>query len=144
LEYENGAVVTARADVLAYEEIVVASRQLSKGRNVTDDDLFLARTEVGKIPAGAVRDTKEVVGKVINRSIGPNLPVLQQHVGGSKLVKRGRTVTLIAESGGVRVATMGETRENAYIDEAVKVTNLSSKKTVTGILIDENTVRVTF
>jgi flagella basal body P-ring formation protein FlgA len=53
-------------------------------------------------------------------------------------------VTLVAESGGVRISTMGETRENAYIEDAVKVTNLSSKKTVTGILIDENTVRVAF
>jgi len=144
LEYRNGAVVTAKADVDAYEEIVVASRQLLKNRPIAESDVFLARTEIGKIPTGAVRDPQEVVGKVTIRSIGQNLPVLQRYVAGSKLVKRGRTVTIIAESNGMRVSAIGETRENAYVDEAVKVTNLDSKKIVTGILIDENTVRVGF
>jgi len=144
LEYKNGAVVTAKADVEAYEEIVVASRQLLKNRPITEDDVFLARTEIGKIPIGAVRDPKEIVGKVVNRSIGQNLPILHRHIAGTKFVKRGRMVTIIAESNGMRVSAMGETRENAYIDDVVKVTNLESKKTVTGILIDENTVRVSF
>jgi flagella basal body P-ring formation protein FlgA len=144
LEYGNGAVVTAKADVEAFEEIVVAARRLWRNRPVAEDDVYLARTEIGRIPAGAIRDPGEVVGKVMNRSIGPNLPVLSQHLAGSKIVKRGRRVTLIAESGGVRVATEGETRENAYVDDAVKVINLASKKTVTGILVDENTVRVDY
>jgi flagella basal body P-ring formation protein FlgA len=104
----------------------------------------MARTVVGRIPAGAIRDSKDAVGKVVNRSIGQNLPVLERDLASSGIVKRGRMVTIVAESGGVRVTTPGETRENAYIDAAVKVTNLASKKTVTGILIDENTVRVSF
>ena len=44
----------------------------------------------------------------------------------------------------MRIATSGETRENAYVDDVVKVVNLASKKTVTGILVDENTVRVDY
>ena len=144
LEYRNGAIVTARADVDAYEEIVVSSRQLSKNRPVSDDDVFLSRVAVGKAPAGAIRDPKDVVGKVVNRGIGQNRPILEQHLAAGSLVKRGKVVTIIAESNGVRVSTMGETNENAYIDDTVKVTNLVSKKTVTGILIDENTVRINF
>ncbi|MCL2103218.1 MAG: flagellar basal body P-ring formation chaperone FlgA [Syntrophorhabdaceae bacterium] len=144
LKYRNGAVVSARADVEAYERIVVASRQLLKNSLISKDDVFLARAAIGRIPAGAVRDPNEIVGKVINRSVGPNLPVLQQYVAGSKIVKRGKAVILVAENGGVRVTTIGETRENAYINDAVKAVNIASKKTVTGILIDENTVLVSF
>ena len=144
LEYGNGKLVTARADVDAYEEIVVSSRQLLKNRSVSEDDVFLSRVVVGKAPAGAIRDLKDVVGKVVNRGIGQNRPVLEQHLAGGSLVKRGKVVTIIAESNGVRVSTMGETNENAYVDDTVKVTNLASKKTVTGILVDENTVRISF
>ena len=144
LEYGNGTIVTAKADIEAYEEIVVASRKLLKDSLITEDDVFLSRVEVGKAPAGGIRDPGEIIGKIVIRSVGQNLPVLSQNLAGSKLVPRGRMVTIIAESGGVRVSTAGETRENAYIDGAVKVTNLASKKTVAGILIDENTVRVAF
>jgi len=144
LEYGNGAIVTASADIEAYEEIVVASMPLEKDRLISEGDVVLARVEIGKAPAGAIRDQGEVVGKVAIRSIRQNSPVLSRNLAGSKLVQRGRMVTIVAESGGMRVSTVGETRENAYIDGPVKVTNLASKKIVTGILIDENTVRVRF
>ena len=144
MEYADGSVVAAKADVVAFDEIVVSTRRLFRDRPVAEEDVSLARTEIGKVPAGAFHDPQEVVGKVMNRSIGPGLPVLSKHLAGSKLVKRGRKVTLVAERGGVRIATGGETRENAYVEDAVKVVNLASKKTVTGILVDENTVRVDF
>ena len=144
LEYGDGAVVVAKADIDAYEEVVVSSRKLWRDRPLAEDDVLLARMEVGRVPAGAFRDPREVVGKTMSRAIGPGLPVLPQHLAGSKLIKRGRVVNLVAERGGVRISTMGETRENAYVDDAVKVANLASKKTVTGILVDENTVRVDF
>ncbi|MBE0604301.1 MAG: flagellar basal body P-ring formation protein FlgA [Deltaproteobacteria bacterium] len=144
MEYGNGAVVTAKADIDVFEEIVISSRRLWKDRPLSEDDVTLARTEIGRVPSGAFRDPKEVVGKVMNRTIGANLPVLPQQLAGSKLVKRGRKVTLLAVGGGMRIATSGETRENAYVDDVVKVVNLASKKTVTGILIDETTVRVDF
>jgi len=144
MEYGNGAVVTAKADIDAFEEIVVSSRRLWKDRPLSEDDLTLARTEIGRVPSGAFRDPKDVVGKVMNRTIGANQPVLPQQLAGSKLVKRGRKVTLLAVSGGMRISTSGETRENAYVDDVVKVVNLASKKTVTGILVDETTVRVDF
>jgi flagella basal body P-ring formation protein FlgA len=144
MEYADGSVVAAKADVVAFDEIVVSTRRLWRDRPVAEEDVSLARAEIGKVPAGAFHDPLEVVGKVMNRSIGPGLPVLSKHLAGSKLVKRGRKVTLVAERGGVRISTGGETRENAYVDDAVKVVNLASKKTVTGILIDETTVRVDF
>ncbi len=144
MEYGDGSVVAAKADVVAFEEIVVSTRRLWRDRPVAEDDVSVARAEIGKVPAGAYHDPQEVVGKVMNRSIGPGMAVLSKHLAGSKLVKRGRRVILVAERGGVRIATGGETRENAYVDDAVKVVNLASKKTVTGILVDENTVRVDF
>jgi flagella basal body P-ring formation protein FlgA len=144
MEYGNGVVVTATADVAAFEEIVVTARRLWKNRPLAEGDVCLAREELGRIPSGAVRELEAVVGKILNREVGANLPVLSRYLAGSKVVKRGKKVTLIAESGGMRIAAGGETRENAYVDDVVKVVNLASKKTVTGILVDENTVRVDF
>ncbi|MEW6720394.1 MAG: flagellar basal body P-ring formation chaperone FlgA [Thermodesulfobacteriota bacterium] len=144
MEYGNGAVVTATADVEAFEEIVVTSRRLSRDRSLGEDDVYLARTEIGRVPQGALRDPEAAVGKVLNRSVGANVPLLSRHLAGSKVVKRGRKVTLVAESGGVRIAAAGETREDARVDDSVRTVNLASKKIVTGILVDENTVRVDY
>ncbi len=144
MEYAGGTVVTATANVVAFEEIVVTARPLGRNRPLAEDDVCLARRELGRIPPGALRDPKAVLGKTLTRAVGANLPVLPRYLAGSTLVPRGRKVTLVAESGGMRIATHGETRENAFVDAAVKAVNLASKRTVTGILVDENTVHVGF
>lgn len=142
MEYGNGAMVTATAEVAAYEEVVVSARPLRKGKPVSEDDVCLARMEIGRVPAGAFRDVESVVGRTLNRSVGTNLPIVDRHVEASALVKRGRKVTLLVEAEGMRIAAAGETRENAYVNAAVSAVNTASKRKVTGILIDENTVRI--
>jgi flagella basal body P-ring formation protein FlgA len=144
MEYRNGITVKATADVAAFEEVVASARPLSKERLLKEGDVYLARMEVENIPSGAVMDLQAVVGKTLTRSIGANLPIIDRYLAGSPLVKRGGKVTLLVESGGIRITTTGETRDNAYVHGSVRAINLASRQTVTGILIDENTVRVDY
>ena len=144
MEYGNGTTVKATADVAAFAEVVSSARPLSKERPLKEEDVCLVRMEVERIPAGAVTDLQAVIGKTLTRRIGANIPIVERYLAGSPLVKRGGKVTLLVESDGMRITTTGETRENAYVHGSVRVENLASRKTVTGILIDENTVRVDY
>jgi flagella basal body P-ring formation protein FlgA len=144
MKYADGSAVRATADVVAFGEVVVSARALSKDRPLEEGDVYLMRREVAQIPAGAVTDPKSVLGKTLSRAIGPNLPLLDRYVEQSALIPRGRTVTLVVENGGMRITATGRTRDNAYVNDAVRVMNLASRKTVTGILVDENTVRVEY
>jgi len=144
MEYGAGVTVKATADVAAFEEVVTSARPLSKQRPLKEGDVCLARMEVEKVPAGAVTDLQAVVGKMLTRPIGANLPIVDRYLAGSPLVKRGGKVTLLVETGGIRITTTGEIRDNAYVHTSVRAINLASRKTVTGILIDENTVRVDY
>jgi len=144
MEYGDGITVKATADVAAFGDVVASARPLSKERPLKEGDVFLVRMEVEKIPTGAVTDLQAVVGKTLTRQIGANLPIVERYLAASPLVKRGGKVTLLVETGGIRITTTGETRDNAYVHTSVRAVNLASRKTVTGILIDENTVRVDF
>lgn len=144
MEYGNGVTVKATADVAAFEEVVASARSLSKERPLKEGDVYLMRMEVENIPTGAVMDLQAVVGKTLTRQIGANLPIVDHYLAGSPLVKRGGKVTLLVEANGIRITTTGETRDNAYVHASVRAVNLASRKTVTGILIDENTVRVDY
>jgi flagella basal body P-ring formation protein FlgA len=46
------------------------------------------------------------------------------------------------ESGNFKITAPGEIKANSSVGRAVKAVNLASKKIVTGLLIDENTVKV--
>jgi len=144
MEYGDGITVKATADVAAFAEVVASARPLSRERPLKEGDVCLVRMEVENIPTGAVTDLRAVVGKTLTRSIGANLPIVDRYLAGSTLVKRGGKVTLLVETGRIRITTTGETRDNAYVHTSVRAVNLASRKTVTGILIDENTVRVDY
>lgn len=126
------------------DTVVLSARSLPKGHRLREGDIYLAQVENARIPEGALREADEAVGKRLSRSIGPNLPIREPMLQETKEVKRGRRVTLVAEADGLRISAPGETLENSRIDGYVKVVNMSSKKTVTGRLVDEGTVRVDF
>ena len=142
MEYGNGITVKATADVAVFEEVVASAPALSKERLLKEGDVCLVRREVEKIPTGAITDLQAVAGKTLTRSIGANLPIVDRYLAGSPLVKRGGKVTLLVETSRIRITTTGEIRDNAYVHTSVRAVNLASRNTVTGILIDENTVRV--
>jgi len=144
MEYGDGVTVKATADVAAFEEVAASARPISRERALTEGDVCLVRMAVEKIPAGAVTDLRAVIGKTLTRSIGANLPIVDRYLAGSPLVKRGGKVILLVETGRIRITTTGQTRDNAYVNSSVRAVNLASRNTVTGILIDENTVRVDY
>lgn len=144
MEYGNGITVKATADVAGFEEVVASARPLSREHALKEEDVCMVRMELENIPTGTVTDLQAVVGKTLTRSIGANLPIVDRYLAGSPLVKRGGKVTLLVETGRIRITTTGEIRDNAYIHSSVRAVNLASRKTVTGILIDENTVRVDY
>ncbi len=144
MEYGNGVTVKATADVAAFMEVVASARPLSKESPLREEDVCLVRMEMGGLPTGVITDLQAVVGKTLTRPIGANLPIVDRYLAGSPLVKRGGKVTLLVETAGVRITTTGEIRDNAYVHSSVRAVNLASRKTVTGILIDENTVRVDY
>lgn len=51
---------------------------------------------------------------------------------------------IIAESPSFVITTTGELRENGYVGSPARALNLASRKTVKGILIDENRLKVEF
>jgi len=59
-----------------------------------------------------------------------------------KVVKRGQMVELIIGNEGFSISASGKTKEKGYVGKPVRAVNLSSKKVVTGVLIDESTVKV--
>jgi len=72
------------------------------------------------------------------------MPIVDSMVSDKTLVKRGQRVVLVVESPDFNITAVGEIKENAYVGSYVKAMNLTSKKVITGLLIDENTVEVEF
>jgi len=142
LEFEDGTKVTATATVKAFDKMVLSRGGFRKGYTLKRDDVYSTLAEVQRIPDGTVKDVEQVVGKQLARSVISNMQITSSMVNETPVVKRGQKVTLLVESDNFRITALGEVRENGSVGRYVKALNLVSRKTVTGILVDENTVKV--
>lgn len=131
-----------KANVTALGRIVKSRRSFRRGHVISADDIYVSKMNIRKMPRSSVRTLGEIIGKSLKRSIGANNPVVEDMIEMSRVVKRGKRVVILINHNGMNITSAGMTKEKGYIGMPVKAVNLSSKKVITGVLIDENTVKV--
>lgn len=128
----------------AYDQVVMSRGAFAKGHRLREDDVYPAAMEIGRMPRGAVREVQLAVGRTLTRSVLPGAPLTDAAVSDRPVVKRGAKIFLLAAGGEFTIRAQGEIRHDAAVGDRVKAVNLQSKKTVSGMLVNENTVQVEF
>jgi flagella basal body P-ring formation protein FlgA len=144
MEFSSGRKITATGSVKAFDWIVMSARAFRKGHNLQRDDVFSKLMDITRIPKGAIRNAEQMIGKPLTRSIVANVPLVDTMIAVVPVVKKGRKVTLVIESPSFIITALGEIKENSSVGSRVKAANLASKKIISGLLFDENTVKVEF
>ncbi len=142
LQYKETGQIRVKVAIKGFERVVFAKRFLRKGEVLERADLYVGIVEADRVPSDAVRRPEEVLGKTVSRSISPNIIIRESMVISGPLIRKGKPVLIVVETPTFRITAPGRLNETASVGELVKVINLSTKKTVIGILIDENTVRI--
>jgi len=140
--FSDGKKVSVKANVNAFAKVVKTKRSFMKGHLIDTDDIYIAKMDIKKIRKGSVKDPADITGKTLKRSVEENVAIVEKMINRSMSVKRGRVVMLVIREGGLNMKAPGKLKKNSYVGRHVTVINLSSKKEVTGLLVDENTVEV--
>ena len=140
--FKNKEKLTVKATVKALDWVVKSRRPFKRGHRIERDDIYLTKMDVTKIPKSAVRSVEDIDGKLLKRSVLTNKPITEDMVETGTRVQRGKKVTILILSDGFKITAQGKLKERGHIGLPIKVMNLSSRKVVKGILVDENTVQV--
>jgi len=138
----EGKRTIVKANIKAYGWVLKSNRAFSKGHVLGEDDIYLEKMEIDKMPKSAVRNPDQIIGKSLKRSIVANITFVENMVEKYQVVKRGKMVELVIGNEDFSISVSGKTKEKGYVGKPVRAVNLSSKKVVTGVLIDESTVKV--
>jgi len=136
------ATAKLKYNIKKYQQVVVASRLISAGSLVTADSVIFERRDVGRMPPGYITDINKVLGFVVKRQIVPGATMTDSMVEKPVLIKRGQNVRIVAVIGGIEATALGVVMQNGSMGQLVRVQNVSSKKIITGQIIDEMTVKV--
>lgn len=134
--------VNARVDVLV--DAVVTAHFLGRHHGIQPKDIQRVSRSLALLPPDFLTDTEGVFGKrtviAVNRGEVLRAGMIEE----PPLIRRGDRVMLFIENEQIRITTAGEAREEGRRGERIKLVNLSSKREVSGRILDEKKVQVDF
>ncbi len=96
----------------------------------------------GSTIAGAFSIPEEVIGLEARVALYPGRPIRVQDVGAPALIERNQIVELVYQSTGLKISTEGRSLGRAAVGETLRVMNLSSRTTVSGVVQADRSVHV--
>ncbi len=122
----------------AQAESLVATRLITPGMVIAAADVALADA---RIP-GALDSYESAVGQTARIAIYAGRPLLAADIGPPVLVKRNQTVALRFGIGALSITAEGRALSAGGAGDTVRVMNLASKSTVSGLVLVDGTIEV--
>ncbi|MDI6869787.1 MAG: flagellar basal body P-ring formation chaperone FlgA [Bacillota bacterium] len=131
---EPHATLRPRALVAVKVPAVVAREGLARGSVIQPGQVGVVEIELTRLPDGALRTEEQAVGRQTVRSIPAGAPLRRSDVMVPVVVRRGDRVTVTVEAGGLVLAVPGMALEAGGAGEVIRVQNLQSNRTVSGVV----------
>jgi flagellar basal body P-ring formation protein FlgA len=123
---------------LAAAESVIALRTIQAQSVVSEADL----DHVDAVIPGAISDVALVIGQQARVTIYAGRPIRAADFGAPTLVDRNQIVQLIYAAGGLQIITEGRALGRGGAGDVIRVMNIASRSTVSGVVTDTGAVRV--
>jgi len=136
----------ARFQLRAYADewrtVPVAARPLRRGAIVVAEDIELARMNKVKVTRDVVENLGDLVGFQLTRDVGQGEILSTSMVVIPPVIKSGSRVTLLYKQGRLEATASGVALESGPRGAEIKIRNESSKRIVSGKVIEEGLVTV--
>jgi len=127
-----------------FQPVVCASRDLKRGERISKEDLYFVKRNISHISSKIVTDMNKIIGFMAKHNVKKDSSLKEWMFEKYPIVDKGDIVTIVAESGDIKVTAPGRVMMKGYADELVKVQNLMSKKEIYAKVVSGSTVEVDF
>ena len=138
------ATVPARLDVEVFGPVVIARRQIARRDAIGADDVTVEERDVTALGATVLRDARDAIGKEAHVAIAPGMPLTTQAIASPVLVRRGDVVTVVVETGGMRLSMPADSLDTGAAGMRVRAVNRRSKQEIAGHVVDRGTILVQY
>lgn len=122
----------------AIADTVFAAHTIRAQSILTAQDLMLRDIDM----EGAVGDPQELIGLETRVALYAGRPIRWGDVGPPAIVDRNQIVALIYHAGGLMITAEGRALDRAGAGETIRIMNLSSRHTLTGLVLSDGRVEV--
>ena len=127
-----------------FESVLCANRYLPRNTVLTAADVKMQQMNISRAPANLVTELQDAVGKRLKQNIKPGEAIRHNMLSVPPLIHKGDKVRLVAQSGALRIVTLGIAKSSGGLGDQIRIENITTKKTVVGRVKDQSTVQVIF
>ncbi|HID81001.1 MAG TPA: flagellar basal body P-ring formation protein FlgA [Chromatiales bacterium] len=134
--------IFVQANIAILEKVAVLNRPVVRGDVLSMDMLRFENKDISRLGNRYVKDAEPLLGYRFKSPAGQEKLLAPRMLETPRMVRRGQTVTLLAEAGGIQVRMNGMAMSDGAKGKLVRVRNLGSKRIVEGEVIAKGTVKV--
>jgi flagellar basal body P-ring formation protein FlgA len=123
-------------------ELPVLVRYVPPGQTIAPEDVGTIGVPAERLVQAVVSDAAELIGKTPRRAVRPGHPVRIADIQAPLLVRKGELVTIVLESGAMRLTAQGRASEDGGLGKPVRVANTRSGKMVDALVTASGTVKI--
>lgn len=120
-------------------EVVVSTRVIRPNTIVAADAVTLKPTAI----IGTYTDLSQVIGHEAKVALYPGRPIRIGDIGAPALIERNQIIRLTYVRNGLQISVDARSLARAGAGERIRVMNLSSRSTVTALVLPDGSVHVT-
>lgn len=119
-------------------ETLLATRTIRAQAIIGPDDVAIVDTSI----PGAITNPSDVVGMEARVVLYAGRPIRPGDFGPPAIVERNAVVSLVFRKGGLVIVTEGRALGRGGVGDTLRVMNLSSRSTVSGVVADDGSILV--
>lgn len=132
----------AAVDLSVRVPVVVSTKAIASGTFLSADDLSVRLVESGADGGVFVNSVDDIVGKKSRWPLSTGVSIRREYIEDPEALKRGDAVTLVADSGAIRITSKGTALRGGKLGEMVTVRSVASGREATGRLMPGRVVVV--
>jgi len=122
--------------------VPVPKRALYPGDVITEDMLSSKQLSESENAGSFVTEASGLIGKTSRRTLLPGLPIPKVAIREPVVVRQGKAVSLVYESGTVRITGVAMALQSGSVGETISARNPDSGVVIHGIVAADGSVRV--
>ena len=118
------------------------NKTLGSGAEITERDISWQAVPTLKLGRNIVLSKDQILGMTGKRALKSSTPIRLSDLERPQVVKRGSLVRIMFSAGKITLSTTGKASEHGGRGDIIRVTNLSSHKTIEAVVLGPNKVQV--
>ncbi|MAL99929.1 MAG: flagella basal body P-ring formation protein FlgA [Alteromonadaceae bacterium] len=139
---EDGTVTRLAGLAIATMDVPVPLSRMLPGEKIGKDDLGSVKLPLARVGGYTVTNHDDLVGMEVRRMLTQGRPIMTQSVSLPIIIGRGDRISIRYDDGMLALSAPGKALSEAHKGQEVRVVNLASNTSLTGIAVEKGIVEI--